>query len=85
MQARTGGSRDKAPHLFDKELAAAIRKLRRTPLAGLVVTTPGLDFEVRYVPMKKTRFRIFYRVNRVAKTVEVLRLWHMSRGEDPRF
>jgi len=75
--------RDKAPDLFDEELEAAVKKLSQAPYAGEVVTTRGLKFEVRYVSMRKTRFRVFYRVNAEARLVEILRLWHMSRGETP--
>lgn len=77
--------RDKAPALFAKELERAVRKLSRTPFAGEVVDTPGLEFEVRYVAMRKTRFRVYYRVNREDRVVQVLRLWHMSRGDLPTF
>ena len=79
------GHRDKNPRLFVIELTRAVRKLGRTPFVGWLVETPGLDYEVRYVPMKKTRFRIFYRVNTEAGVVEILRLWHMSRDAMPPF
>ena len=77
--------RDKAPQLFRQELHGAVKKLGKTPLIGERVATPGASFEVRYVSMPKTRFRVYYRVKADAGVVEVLRLWHMSRGEAPTF
>ena len=77
--------RDKNPRLFGTELALAVKKLARTPFVGWLVEAPGLDYDVRYVPMKKTRFRIFYRVKSDTGVVEILRLWHMSRNDMPSF
>jgi plasmid stabilization system protein ParE len=76
-------NRDKAPQLFEQELARAIAKLKETPRIGQRILTRGLNFEVRFLLLPKTRFRLFYRVLPEADLVEILRLWHTSRGAEP--
>lgn len=73
--------RDKAPQLFRTELQAAVKKLGKTPFIGVRVVTPGSSLKVRRLAMSKTQFRLYYRVR--ADVVEILRLWHMSRGATP--
>ena len=68
------------PHLFQEELRRAIRLLPEQPSVG----KPALDLAVRGVRrllLRASRYLVYYSVHDDA--VEVLRLWHTSRGSKP--
>lgn len=75
-------NRPDAPHLLEAEVRRMLRLLRATPFLGAEardVRTPG----VRRVFLR-TEHVLYYRVNEKAGFVEVLRVWHTSRGHAPR-
>jgi plasmid stabilization system protein ParE len=73
--------RDKAPSAFDDELEALIDRLEDSPFEiGLVVRNlPG----VRRVLLRRIRYHVYFRVAESGSSVEVLALWHASRGRGP--
>jgi plasmid stabilization system protein ParE len=74
------GHRDKAPALFDEELADALERALAAPSAGQrVAITRGRS--VRRVLMPKTAFHVYYEV--LANEVQVLTIWGARRGDRP--
>jgi plasmid stabilization system protein ParE len=75
-------NRPDAPNMMQVELRRMLKLLKSTPYMGVEardVRTPG----VRRVFLS-TEHILYYRVNEKAGCVEVLRVWHMSRGRAPR-
>ena len=67
---------------FAKELQRKTKLLQVTPYLGVPVADarmPGV--RVMYLA---TKHILYYRVNEKADCVEVLRVWHSSRGHRPR-
>ncbi len=74
--------RAEAPNLLGDELAAAIARLGQAPRLGRVVRqTAGTV--VRRVLLRRSRVHIYYVVNDVALTVEMVAVWHAMRDRDP--
>ena len=74
--------RDKAPLVFDEELADALEQIATSPELGQrSLLSKGRD--VRRRLMKKTAFHVYYEV--VDEAVHVLTLWGAVRGSEPRF
>lgn len=74
--------RKAAPGLFRTELAAAFDLLVRSPELG----TPYHDApvpEVRRLLLLRTRYHLYYTIDRANGEVFVRALWHTSRGEGP--
>jgi plasmid stabilization system protein ParE len=74
--------RDKAPEAFDETLDAAFDRLRLNPTLGTSVRSqrrPGL----RVLWLERIGYLLYYRVGE--DTIEILALWHASRGSRPRF
>ena len=74
-------NRDLAPEAFDEDLAEAFSLLSIEPGIGTPVTnarTPG----VKRLHLARIHYFLYYRVYRVE--VQVLRIWHTSRGTDPK-
>lgn len=74
-------NRPLAPEAFDEDLSEAFSLLGVEPGIGVPVTnsrTPG----VRRLHLARIRYFLYYRIHRGA--VEVLRIWHASRGADPK-
>lgn len=74
-------NRPGAPALFVEELRRAFAVLETTPASG----SPALDFAadgIRRLYLERTRYFVYYSVN--GEVVEVLRLWHASRGASPK-
>jgi plasmid stabilization system protein ParE len=74
--------RDKAPRAFTEDLDDAIRFVAEVPLAGQPVRHSRLA-SVRRVLLTRTRYQVYYSIDERAGTVEILALWHTSRGESP--
>ena len=68
-----------APTLFAEELASALEQLERGVLLG--VPYPFPLFEVRRFLLPKSRYHVFYSVDR--DLVKVRSVWHASRGKGP--
>lgn len=76
-------NRDKAPGLLRAEMQQARQMLSSQPLMGELVE--GDDVRgLRRLLLPRTRYLLFYRVAVSGQEVEVLRLWHASRGQRPR-
>ncbi|MGZ9003957.1 MAG: type II toxin-antitoxin system RelE/ParE family toxin [Burkholderiales bacterium] len=74
-------NRSLAPEAFDEELSEAFSLLAVEPGIGVPVTntrTPG----VKRLHLARTHYFLYYRVH--GEEVQVLRIWHTSRGTDPR-
>lgn len=75
--------RDKAPIAFADDLDDALHLIRELPRAG-EPDKRGRVPGVRRVLLSRSRYHLYYTVDEAAKTVEVLALWHTSRGTPPR-
>ena len=74
--------RDKAPALFDEELAAALARIRDVPTIGQRVRLATGE-PVRRVLLPKTAHHLYYDVE--GDEVVVLTLWGAPRGDERRF
>ena len=75
-------NRDKAPEAFGDELDAAYRVIAEVPNAGEPIehtTIRGL----RRVLLGRVQYQLYYRVDTEARTLNVLAVWHSSRGDKP--
>ncbi|MBI2214269.1 MAG: type II toxin-antitoxin system RelE/ParE family toxin [Acidobacteria bacterium] len=76
-------NRPKNPEAFSTDLEAAFQLIEALPSAGEPVlhpTIPGL----RRVLLGTTQHFLYYTSSPETRTVEVLALWHTSRGQGPR-
>ncbi len=73
--------RQKAPGLFDSELARGLSFLAAAPLTGMV--HPGLPGETRRLLLRRSRYHLYYRVFESERRVEVVAIWHSSQGDAP--
>jgi plasmid stabilization system protein ParE len=73
-------NRDKAPTLLRDELKRALALLKAQPLIGEQALTEGVEGLRRFY-LQGSHYFIYYAVH--DEDVEVLRLWHASRGEQP--
>lgn len=74
-------NRPSARDLLRQELARGFELVTTQPEIGV----PALDADlpgVRRIHLFRIRYHLYYRV-RDEEAVEVLALWHMSRGEGP--
>ncbi len=70
-----------APEAFGEDLAEAFSLLSAQPGIGVPVTnarTPG----VKRLHLARIHYFLYYRVR--GEEVQVLRIWHTSRGTDPK-
>ncbi len=74
--------RTKAPHAFREDVQRAFDTLARQPLAGSPATNEKLA-GVRRLHLRRIRYYLYYRVKDDPQRVEVLALWHASRGTGP--
>jgi plasmid stabilization system protein ParE len=72
-------NRDKAPDAFDHDTDEAIRRIRLNPLIGQRVQ---LRRPARRVWLERIRFHVYYRVS--GDMIEILAVWHGSRGSLPK-
>lgn len=73
-------NREAAPGLLGRELQQAVERIVGQPGVGSIATNvemPG----VRRVLLPRTRYHLYYRP--LSDAVEVMGLWHASRGEPP--
>jgi len=85
IEAAASWWRDNRPNasaLFYSELARAFELITAQPRAApeyAGVTTR----EVRRLHLHRVRYHLYYRVKVDKETVEILALWHTSRGSSP--
>jgi plasmid stabilization system protein ParE len=73
-------NRERAPEAFDEDLSKAFSLLSAEPRIGVRVSNARLE-GVRRIHLARIRYYLFYRVR--SDAVEVLALWHASRGTGP--
>jgi plasmid stabilization system protein ParE len=73
-------NRDLAPEAFDEDLAKAFSLLSVEPGVGAPLLHARAE-GVRRVHLARIRYHLYYRVR--LGEVEVLALWHTSRGSGP--
>jgi plasmid stabilization system protein ParE len=73
-------NRPAAPGAVRADLQATLNILREQPQVGTDVEDAS-STGVRRIYLDRTRYWVYYRVRR--DTLEVLSLWHGSRGSDP--
>ena len=74
--------REKAPTLFEDELARALTLLAEAPQLGARVRSRRA--EVRRLLLRASGYHVYYAVDLQAEVVEVLAVWHGARGRGPR-
>lgn len=74
-----------APRLFEEELRDALGRLADMPFTGQRTREEEETFvDVWRFYLSATRYFLYYRVDERADVVQVLRLWHASRGSMPK-
>ena len=76
-------NRPKAPELFEDELRHAFALLVEQPHVGQLTRDSSFTGARRFY-LSGSRYFVYYRVKEAAGFVEVLRVWHASRGRTPR-
>jgi plasmid stabilization system protein ParE len=69
-----------APEAMKEELRRAFELISPQPAVGALATNTKLQ-GVRRVYMSHVRYHLYYRVNASSTQVEILALWHSSRGK----
>jgi plasmid stabilization system protein ParE len=77
-------NRPKAPKLFREELRGVFDLISAYPEAGAFSEDADLT-EVRRILLPATKHYLYYRVNKVAQSIEILALWSTHRGDRPTF
>ena len=75
-------SRDKAPNAFAEELKRAFQLIAAHPRIGARPLNAGLR-DVRRVHLARVHYHLYYRVAVDPPSIEILALWHTSRGTAP--
>ncbi len=76
-------NREKAPDALAEEVESAIRRLEQYgPRLGKSVERRG-GRVWRRMELSRVRYYLYFKVYEETRTVEVLALWHMSRGLQP--
>ena len=73
-------NRPKAPEAFQEELRRGFDLISQQPAVGARATNVKLE-GVHRIHLSRVRYYLYYRV-RTAR-IEVLALWHASRGKGP--
>ena len=76
-------NRPKAPGAFAEELQRAFQLIASQPGVG----ARALNFklaDVRRIHLARVHYYLYYRVTESPAAIEVLALWHTSRGSDPK-
>jgi plasmid stabilization system protein ParE len=76
-------NRTKAPQAFAEELERAFELIRTFPSVGESVPHARI-VGIRRVLMARVRYHLYYGVQEETELVEVIALWHASRGASPR-
>lgn len=75
-------NRSKAPHAFAQDLEQAFDLIGSFPSLGEAVPHARLQ-GVRRIYLGRIRYHLYYVVSAETETVDVLALWHASRGTEP--
>lgn len=75
-------NRPKAPKAFIEELERALQLIASQPMIGARARNPKL-IEVRRIHLARVHYYLYYRLTSEPETIEVLALWHTSRGKAP--
>jgi plasmid stabilization system protein ParE len=76
-------NRTDAPLLFAEDLKAAFDLIEQFPHAGEAVAHRRIG-TVRRVLLGRVQYHLYYSVKFSEQIIEVLALWHTSRGSKPR-
>ena len=76
------GNRPKAPDAFREEIERAFELISVQPQIGAKAGNVKLA-GVRRIHLSRVRYRLYYRVRESPESVEVLAVWHTSRGAGP--
>jgi plasmid stabilization system protein ParE len=74
-------NRDKAPDAFDVELTKLLVELEAMPT---LVGTHQRDGARRRVLLPRIRYYVYFRIVDAGTRVQILALWHASRGRPPK-
>lgn len=75
-------NRPSAPTMFRDELVAAVRLLSVSPFLGAqyaAAPMPG----VRRILIGRSRYHVYWEVNRAAQAVTIAAVWYAERGTGP--
>ena len=75
-------NRPKAPGAFAEELERALQLIASQPRIGARAQNIKLS-GVRRIHLGRVHYHLYYRVVTARPAIEVLALWHTSRGADP--
>lgn len=75
-------NRPKAPEAFIADLGAAFEIISVLPSAGEPVRQSTIP-DLRRILLGTSQYFLYYVVNHEQQIVEVLALWHTSRGSEP--
>jgi plasmid stabilization system protein ParE len=75
-------NRPKAPHAFVEELDRALQLVAAQPAIGARAQNVKLA-GVRRIRLGRVRYHLYYRIAEAPPRIEVLALWHTSRGSSP--
>jgi plasmid stabilization system protein ParE len=76
-------NRTKAPTAFIEELSSAFALIKELPNAGEPVLHTRIT-GLRRLLLGRVQYHLYYVLSDDGTTVEVLALWHASRGKGPR-
>jgi len=74
--------RTAAPALLTQELESAYALIEELPFAGERVPHPMI-VGLRRILLGRTQYHLYYVVSEEERTLDVLSLWHASRGKGP--
>ena len=73
-------NRPEAPLAVERELEQTLKRLSEFPLAGSLFPRSRID-GIRQSYLRHIHYHLYYRVT--SDAVEILALWHASRGTPP--
>ena len=73
-------NRPKAPGAFAEDLRSAVELISHQPTIGTRAASKRLQ-DVRRVYLSRIRYYLYYRVH--VGRIEILAVWHSSRGKEP--
>ncbi len=76
-------NRTKAPTAFVEELEAAFALIEELPYAGEPVSHSRIS-GLRRVLLGRVQYHLYYVLSEDGEAIEILALWHASRGKGPR-
>ena len=74
-------NRNKAPSAFDDDFGSLVEQLARNPeIVGRPLRRSG---GARRAYLRRIRYYVYFRIEDEGATVNILAVWHGSRGTDP--